>query len=63
MSGPTYCNDGAMGEPWTLADFDEANSDDESLTEMHGAIAALGVGESLRLGGGAVAETKVTRLS
>jgi hypothetical protein len=46
----TYCNDGATLEPWTLADFDEANAEDPDFASLHATVAALAVGESACVG-------------
>ncbi len=59
----TFCNDGAALEPWTLSDFVESNAEDPDVTRMMAELCGLAVGESTTFGGGAVAETRVTRLS
>ncbi|HEY6463382.1 MAG TPA: hypothetical protein VIY73_24615, partial [Polyangiaceae bacterium] len=58
MYAATYCNDGLVEEPWTLADFDEANAEDPDLANLHAAVVALAVGETAH-----VDMLRVTRLS
>lgn len=59
----TFCSDGATFEPWTLVDFLVANAEDPNVADDAAAISGLSIGGSITLGGGAVAETTITRLT
>lgn len=45
----TYCNDGATREPWTLADFAEANAEDPEVDRWLEGLSALAVGHETRV--------------
>lgn len=50
------------GEPFTLAEFEEVNQDAPLEPEDMAGIRALQVGESIQLGGGAMAVTTIRRV-
>lgn len=59
----TFCSDMVTSEPWSLANFAESNAEDPDCADDLARLDTLAIGESLCLGGGAVATMTVTRLS